>query len=54
MSEVLRRALEEEVKRREIEWALSTMEEISAKAALDKPSSEVIREFRDSRRGTPV
>ncbi len=48
VSEVLRRALEEEVRRREVEWSLKVMEEFSAKAKLDRPSSELIRELRDS------
>ncbi len=49
LSELMRRAIEEEVRRREIEWSLVVMEEISSKAKLDKRSNELIREFRDSR-----
>ena len=47
ISETLRRALEEEVKKKEVEWAIATMEEISRKARLSKEAKEVIREFRD-------
>lgn len=49
LSEVLRRALEAEVRRREVEWALTVMEDISSKAKLTEPSKDLIREFRDSR-----
>ncbi len=49
LSELMRRAIEEEVRRREIEWSLVVMEEISSKEKLDKRSNELIREFRDSR-----
>jgi len=49
LSELMRRAIEEEVRRREIEWSLVVMEEISSKAKLDKRSNELIREFRDLR-----
>jgi post-segregation antitoxin (ccd killing protein) len=49
VSQVLRRALEEEVRRRELEWAVSVMDDISRRAKLEKPSDEVIREFRESR-----
>lgn len=52
VSHVLRKALEEEVKRRETQWALSAIEEISRKASLEKPSEELLREFRD-KRGRP-
>ncbi|MGY0287483.1 MAG: type II toxin-antitoxin system CcdA family antitoxin [Candidatus Methanodesulfokora washburnensis] len=47
LSELMRKAIEEEVRKREIEWALTIMEEISDKARLDKPSNQLIREFRD-------
>lgn len=47
LSELMRKAIEEEVRKREIEWALTVMEEISDKARLDKPSNQLIREFRD-------
>ncbi len=47
LSEVMRRALEKEVRKREVEWALSVMEEISRKAKLDRESKELIREYRD-------
>lgn len=47
VSEVIRRALEEEVRRRELEWALSVMEDIAERARLEKPSWQIIREFRD-------
>ncbi|MGC8932283.1 MAG: type II toxin-antitoxin system CcdA family antitoxin [Candidatus Methanodesulfokora sp.] len=49
LSELMRKAIEDEVRKREIEWALTVMDEISSKAKLDKPSKELIREFRDSR-----
>lgn len=48
VSQVLRRALEEEVRRRELEWAVSVMDDISRRAKLEKSSDEVIREFRES------
>jgi post-segregation antitoxin (ccd killing protein) len=47
LSELTRKAIEEEARKREIEWALTVMEEISDKARLDKPSNQLIREFRD-------
>jgi len=47
LSEVMRRALEKGVRKREVEWALSVMEEISRKAKLDRESKELIREYRD-------
>lgn len=47
VSEVVRRALEEEVRRRELEWALSVMDDIAGRARLEKPSWQVVREFRD-------
>ncbi|MEM0302112.1 MAG: type II toxin-antitoxin system CcdA family antitoxin [Archaeoglobaceae archaeon] len=49
VSEVIRGALEEEVKKREMEWAKTKIEEIASKAKLEKPSEQVIREFRDKR-----
>ncbi|MDI9609960.1 MAG: type II toxin-antitoxin system CcdA family antitoxin [Archaeoglobaceae archaeon] len=49
VSETIRRALEEEIKKREIEWAKKKIEEISSKSSLEKPSEELIREFRDKR-----
>lgn len=49
LSELIRKAVEDEVRRKEVEWVLAVMDEISSKAKLDKPSKEVIREFRDSR-----
>lgn len=47
LSELMRKAIEEEARKREIEWALTIMEEISDKARLDKPSNQLIGEFRD-------
>jgi len=47
ISEILRKALEEEVRKKEIEWAIAKMEEISKKAKLDKEAKNLIREFRD-------
>lgn len=47
ISETLRKALEEEVRKKEIEWAIAKMEEISKKAKLDKEAKNLIREFRD-------
>ena len=47
VSEVLRRALEEEVRRREVEWALKVMDEISQRIELDVEARELIRKFRD-------
>jgi post-segregation antitoxin (ccd killing protein) len=52
LSEVMRRSLEEEVRKREVEWALSVMEEISRKAKLDRESKELIREYRDRRKSS--
>jgi post-segregation antitoxin (ccd killing protein) len=49
LSELMRKAIEEEVRKKEVEWALNVMEEISKKARLDRPSNELIREFRESR-----
>ena len=49
LSELMRKAVEEEVRKKEVEWALNVMEEISKKARLDRPSNELIREFRESR-----
>lgn len=49
VSETLRRALEEEVRRKEMEWAKSKMEEIASKSKLERPSEQIIREFRDGR-----
>ncbi|MEM3974477.1 MAG: hypothetical protein QW320_08935 [Ignisphaera sp.] len=44
MSEVVRRALEREVRRREVDWAVNVMDDIAGRARLDKPSWQVIRE----------
>lgn len=49
VSEVLRRALEEEVRRREVEWALRVMEDISRKAELEIESKYLIKRFRRGR-----
>lgn len=49
LSELMRRAIEDEVRKKEVEWALTVMDEISSRAKLDRPSKELIREFRDSR-----
>jgi post-segregation antitoxin (ccd killing protein) len=46
LSELMRKAVEEEVRKKEVEWALNVMEEISRKARLDRPSNELIRESR--------
>ena len=50
VSQVLRRALEDEVRRKELECAVSVMDDFSRRTKLEKPSDEVIREFRESRR----
>ncbi|MDT7892498.1 MAG: type II toxin-antitoxin system CcdA family antitoxin [Thermoproteota archaeon] len=47
ISETLRKALEEEVRKKEIEWAIAKMEEISKKAKLEKEAKNLIREFRE-------
>jgi post-segregation antitoxin (ccd killing protein) len=47
ISETLRKALEEEVRKKEIEWAIAKMEEISNKAKLEKETKDLIREFRE-------
>lgn len=47
VSEVVRKALEREVRRREVEWAISVMEEIAGRAQLDRPSWRIIREHRE-------
>ncbi|MFZ8849147.1 MAG: type II toxin-antitoxin system CcdA family antitoxin [Thermoproteota archaeon] len=47
ISETLRKALEEEVRKKEIEWAIAKMEEISNKAKLEKEAKDLIREFRE-------
>ncbi|MEM4853126.1 MAG: type II toxin-antitoxin system CcdA family antitoxin [Thermofilum sp.] len=47
VSEVIRRALEREVKRREVDWAVNVMDEIAGRAQLDRPSWQVIREHRE-------
>lgn len=47
MSEVVRRALADEVRRREVEWAIRTMEDIAKRARLEKPAWQLIREFRE-------
>lgn len=47
ISEVIRRALEDEVRKREVEWALRVMEDIAGRARLDKPAWQVIREYRE-------
>jgi len=49
VSEVIREALARKVREIEVEWALKVMDEISSKAKLHKPSSEIIRELRDER-----
>lgn len=50
LSYIMRKAIEDEVRRKEMEWALSVMEDILRKARSDKPSEELIRKFRESRR----
>jgi post-segregation antitoxin (ccd killing protein) len=47
ISETLRKALEEEVRKKEIEWVIAKMEEISKKAKLEKEAKDLIREFRE-------
>ncbi|MEM2275021.1 MAG: hypothetical protein QXD46_06625 [Thermofilum sp.] len=47
VSEVVRRALEREVRRREVEWAVNVMDDIARRAQLDKPSWQIIREHRE-------
>jgi post-segregation antitoxin (ccd killing protein) len=49
VSEVLRRALEEEVRKREAEWAVRVMDEISQRIELDVEAKDLIRKFRDER-----
>lgn len=49
VSEVLRRALEEEVRKRKVEWALKVMNEISQRIELDVEARDLIRKFRDKR-----
>lgn len=49
VSEVLRRALEEEVRKRKVEWALKVMDEISQRLELDVEARDLIRKFRDKR-----
>lgn len=49
VSEVLRRALEEEVRKRKVEWALKVMDEISQRIELDVEARDLIRKFRDKR-----
>jgi post-segregation antitoxin (ccd killing protein) len=46
LSELMRKAIEEEIRKKEVEWALNVMEEISEKARLDGSSNELIRESR--------
>ncbi len=48
-SEVIREAIEREVREREVRWALEVMEEISSRARLPKPASQVVREHRSGR-----
>jgi len=48
VSEVLRRALEEEVRKRKVE-ALKVMDEISQRIELDVEARDLIRKFRDKR-----
>jgi post-segregation antitoxin (ccd killing protein) len=47
ISETLRKALEEEVRKKEIEWAIAKMEGISKKAKLEKEAKDLIRKFRE-------
>ena len=49
VSEVLRRALEEEVRKREVEWAVRVMDEISQRIELDVEAKDLVRKFRDER-----
>lgn len=49
-SEVVRNAIEEKVREKEVKFALKAMDDIAAKAKPGKPTSELIREFRDSRK----
>ena len=49
VSEVLRRALEEEVRKREAEWAVRVMDEISQRIELDAEAKDLIRKLRDER-----
>ena len=49
VSEVLRRALEKEVRKRKVEWALKVMDEISQRIELDVEARDLIRKFRDKR-----
>lgn len=47
VSEVTRRALEEEVRRKELELVLGVIDDIAERARLEKPSWQLIRELRD-------
>jgi post-segregation antitoxin (ccd killing protein) len=49
VSEVLRRALEEEVRKREAEWAVRVMDEISQRIELDVEAKDLIRKLGDER-----
>ena len=48
-SEVVREAIEKKIQQEKAKWAVSVMRKISKKAKLEKPSHEIIREFRDLR-----
>jgi plasmid stability protein len=47
--EVLRRALKEEVRKREAEWAVRVMDEISQRIELDVEAKDLIRKLGDER-----
>jgi post-segregation antitoxin (ccd killing protein) len=49
VSEVLRRALEEEVRKREAEWAVRVMDEISQRIELEVEAKDLIRKLGDER-----
>lgn len=48
-SEIVRRTIEEKAREEEVKRALEVMEEISSKAKPERPTAEIIREFRDRR-----
>ncbi len=49
-SEVIRRAIEAKIREEEIKRAIEIMDEIASKAKPSRDTSEIIREFRDSRK----
>jgi len=49
VSDVIRKAVEDRVREEEIKWALSVMDDVFNRARLRRPSSDIIRMFRDGR-----